>query len=85
MRFSFFSDRIQYNSEFLIVNFECKNIPEPLRRDGAKGFIYFRIGVTDQEKNHALTGREVMNVQHRTSNVQRRMKKGGDLRDVLNF
>jgi len=27
---------------------------EPLSRDGAKGFIYFQIGVTDQEKNHAL-------------------------------
>jgi hypothetical protein len=27
---------------------------EPQRREDAKGFIYFLIGVTDQEKNHAL-------------------------------
>jgi hypothetical protein len=31
---------------------------EPQRREDAKGFIYFLIGVTDQEKNHALTGKQ---------------------------
>jgi len=45
MRFSFFLDP----STITFLN-----------REGAmalRGFIYFWIGVTDQEKNHALTGR----------------------------
>jgi len=31
-----------------------KKVIEPPRREDAKGFIYFLIGVTDREKNHAL-------------------------------
>jgi hypothetical protein len=27
---------------------------EPLRREDAKGFLFFLIGVADREKNHAL-------------------------------
>jgi len=30
---------------------------EPLRREGAKGYIFFQIGTNDLKKNHALTGR----------------------------
>ena len=39
-----------------------KKVIEPPRREDAKGFIYFLIGVTDREKNHALTGKSLLQV-----------------------